>query len=500
MPRNSICLNGQSLTLKEAESIADGSPVEIAPSCIQIIEDSRSYVERVANQEFPVYGINTGFGYFANTRVEKKDLELLQENIIKSHAAGQGPPLSIPETRLMMALRLNVLLKGFTGVRKELCFLLRDLINKEMYPIVPQNGSVGASGDLAPLAHLALPLIGLGQVSYRDQLCPAHEALQQEGLKPLKLEEKEGLGLINGTQAMLAVGSLSLVEGFRLFHLANRAMALTFEGMNGNISCLNPLIHQERHQKGQIKAAQEIRDLLADSEVWDGDFTPLRLQDPYSLRCTPQVHGPSLDVLNYAKTIIENELNAATDNPLVFVSEESIVSGGNFHGQALALPFDFCAIGLSELSNISERRLELLLNPHSSQLPAFLSPHEGLESGYMALQYLAASLVNQNKHLANPNATDSIPGNVGVEDHVSMGMNGAIKLRELTKNLRVVLTIELIVAAQAIDMRGRKRLGKGTKKIYECVRSIVPYLDKDRIPSEDVALLLKNLEPIMEIT
>lgn len=491
-----ILLDGHSLTLTQAEAIANGAPIGIAPEARAAVEADRAVIERIMHGDKAVYGVNTGFGFFANQRIDSSDLLKLQDNIIQSHAAGYGAALSIAETRLAMALRLHVLLKGYTGVRFSLCQALLDLINAHIYPIIPEYGSVGASGDLAPLAHLALSLTGRGKVSYNGEEMDASEALAAAGLTPVTLAEKEGLGLINGTQIMLSVGGLALIAGQRLGPMADLVAALTFEAMVAHPEVLDPRIHALRGQKGQIACAQAIREHLQGSYLYHPATKHARVQDPYSLRCAPQIHGPCCEALAYAEGIIGRELNAATDNPLVFSDTGEAISGGNFHGEPLAMAFDFAAIALSELSSVSERRLELLLNPHLSGLNAFLAANQGLESGYMASQYLSASLVNQDKLLANPACTDSIPGNVGIEDHVSMGMTSARKLRQLVPNCRVVLAIEAMAAAAAIDMRDVEPLGKGSQLLYNTIRAHVKPLTCDRIVAEDIQGAVDALQTI----
>ncbi|MCB1112458.1 MAG: histidine ammonia-lyase [Chlamydiales bacterium] len=490
-----IEINGKDLSLEKAASIAYGAGIELGNDVELKLERAHSYVVSVARQAKAVYGINTGFGYFANKKISKDKLLHLQENILKSHAAGWGDPLPIPETRLAVALRLNVLVKGHTGVRIEICNLLKELINREIYPLIPEYGSVGASGDLAPLAHLALPLIGHGRVLYKGKVIPSKEALAQAGLEPIILAEKEGLGLINGTQIMLSVGGLALWKALELLEYAEKITALTYEAMVGSPNALHPYIHELRNQKGQQISAERILNQLEGSYLFDLTTERNKVQDSYSIRCAPQVHGPSREALDYAKGVIERELNAVTDNPLVFPDEELILSGGNFHGQPLAMAYDFAAMAVAELGNISERRLELLLNPHLSGLPAFLAPDEGVDSGYMAAQYLSASLVNENKILANPACTDSIPGNVGVEDHVSMGMTSARKLKKIIENTYTILAAEMVAAAQAIDMRGITKLGLGTGTLYRKLRSVVPQLTEDRIISDDIAKAREILHP-----
>ena len=489
-----VLIDGNSLNLERADAIAKNAKIVIPLSIRKKIENSQLLVKERARESTPVYGVNTGVGFFANTRIRHPQLQKLQVNILKSHAVGYGPPLSIPETRLAMALRLNVLVKGYTGVSHPLCEALLNLINAEIYPIIPEYGSVGASGDLAPLAHLALPLIGEGRVHYKGKEISAKQALKLAKLKPIILEEKEALSLINGTQIMLAVGSIALAKAKYLLAQAEKIVALTYEGLAASPEALNPMIHELRQQEGQIVTARQIMDEIKGSYLFDPDAIHYRLQEPYSLRCAPQVHGPSRDALQYASKIVDLELNAVTDNPLVFSEQRKILSGGNFHGQALALAFDFASMATSELANISDRRIETLLNPNISGLPAFLTPREGINSGYMAIQYLSASLVNENKVLSNPACTDSIPGNVGIEDFVSMGMTSARKFKTIVKNATIVLALEMLAAVQAIDLRKVKKLGKGTSKSYQAIRELIPKLGDDRLISEDIAKAVEILE------
>lgn len=491
-----VLINGSNLTLESAEAIAKGAKTILAPSTRKHVEKSHLLVKRLAKNSKPIYGVNTGFGYLANKKISLRQLKKLQINLLKSHAAGIGAPLSIEETRLAMALRLNVFVKGYSGVSFSLCQAVHQLIEKEIYPVVPEFGSVGASGDLIPLATLALPLIGEGSVWYQGNIIPAAEALKRAGLAPAKLEEKEGLSLINGTQIMLAVGALPLMQALRLAVKADKITALTFEALDGFPEALNPLIHELRQMPGQIESAHQILEELKGSYLFSTQNLRKKVQDPYSLRCAPQVHGATRQALQYVRSIVETELNSVTDNPIVLADQEKILSGGNFHGEPLAMAFDFAAIAMSTLSNISERRLELMLNPNMSGLAPFLSVHPGINSGYMAVQYLSASLVNENKILANPASTDSIPGNAGIEDFVSMGMTSARKFRNIVKHVETVLAIELLAAAQAIDLQKIKKLGLGTKKTYEALRKNVRKLTSDRILSEDVIKAVQALEHI----
>jgi histidine ammonia-lyase len=492
-----ITLDGTSLTLSKAAAIAAGAPIGISEASRSVMEPSHQLVKRLALDNHPVYGINTGFGFLANKCIAPAEQKLLQLNLIKSHAGGYGTPLSIPETRLAMALRINVLLKGYTGVRFELVEALLNLIKAEIYPIIPEKGSVGASGDLAPLAHLALPLLGLGRVHYRGQIIEAAEALSKAKLRPIELMEKEGLALINGTQIMLSVGGLALETARRLLLLADNIAALSYEAVTARPSVLYPKLHQLRNQKGQIASAKRIAKQLNGSYLYNPKTKHLYVQDPYSIRCAPQVHGASRDAIVYACTIAENELNAATDNPLVFVEEQQVISGGNFHGQPLALAFDFASIAIAEIGNISERRLDLLLNPHMNKLTAFLSPNPGINSGYMILQYLSAANVNENKLLANPSSTDSIPGNANIEDHVSMGMTSANKFKKIVLNAKVILAAELLAAAQAIDLRKASPLGKGTASTYNAIRKKVPMLEDDRIIHDDISASVALVDELL---
>ncbi len=486
MPHSPIIIDGNSLNLERIVQIGDGAPIAIPKSVKKHVDNSERLIRQVAKESKPVYGVNTGFGYFANTIISKKELKDLQLNMIKSHASGYGAVLSPQETRLAMALRLNVLVNGHTGIRWKLCKSLFDLINANIYPIIPEYGSVGASGDLVPLAHLALPIAGFGMVRYNNRVMSAKEALKKAKLSPIKLVEKEGLGLVNGTQIMLSVGGLALAEAEILLDYADRITALTYEAMQARLGPLDANLHQVRNQRGQIESARNILRELRQSYLHSSKRNHPRVQDAYSLRCAPQVHGASRDGIGFARTIVERELNGVTDNPIVFHDQDKIVSGGNFHGQPLAMAFDFAAIALAEIGNISERRLEQLLNPNMSGLSAFLTPEEGIHSGYMAFQYLSANLVNENKLYANPASTDSIPGNVGIEDHVSMGMTAAKKLKKIVENIYPILAVELLAAAQAIDLRGKPKLGTGTKVLYETVRSVVRKLTKDRILSDEV--------------
>ncbi|MFA6915232.1 MAG: histidine ammonia-lyase [Parachlamydiales bacterium] len=475
-----IVLDGETLTIENAYKISMGAPIAIDTNCAEKIVRSRTLVEELAKGDKPVYGVNTGVGWLAGTKIPPNKQKILSRNVVISHAGGMGPSLDIHEIRLAMALRLNVFVKGYTGVRPILCKTLCDMINAHIYPYIPEYGSLGASGDLIPLSHIALAMLGEGLSFYQNELIETKIALKKAGIEPIVLETKEGLALINGTQVMLSVGGLATLVGYSLCRQADLAAALTYEAMVAHLDPLDPLIHRIRNHRYQAQTATNMLNVLKGSYLFDEDTKHLRVQDPYSLRCAPQVHGASRDIITYALDVCGCELNAATDNPLVDVANKKILSGGNFHGQPLAIAFDSACLGVAELANISERRIEVLLNPHLSNLPAFLAKNAGIDSGLMLTQYLAGSFVNENKVLSHPASTDSIPGNVGIEDHVSMGMTSARKLKTVVRNTRQVLGIECIVAAQAIDMRNITKLGVGTRKLYDIVRSEVPKLENDR--------------------
>lgn len=493
-----ILLDGDSLNLDKATQISKGSDVVLGKAVRTKVLKSRKFVKELAKKPEAIYGVNTGFGYLAKKRIDPKQLRELQHNIIKSHASGYGDPLTEAESRLAMGLRLNVLAKGYTGVRYRLLEALRDLINANIIPIIPEYGSVGASGDLSPLAHLALPLIGLGRVRFRGKEMESKRALKLAKLSPVRLEEKEGLSLVNGTQIMLSVGTLALIDACALLRKAEKVLALTYEGMEARLQALHPRLHELRGHAGQVLVAERLRQELDGSDLYRRQNKGFRVQDPYSMRCAPQVYGATWQCLQHGLGIVGAEFNAATDNPLVFPDEGLIISGGNFHGQALAAAFDYAAIGVSEIASLSERRLDLMFNPEKSQLPAFLTPYEGTNSGYMAAQYLSASLLSEIKLLTHPASTDSLPGNVGVEDHVSMGPTAARKLKTIIARTKVVLAVELLAAAQAVDLRKLKvgKLGKGTQDTYKKIRAKVPTLRKDRIISIDIEKAVAVIEKL----
>ena len=495
-----ILLDGQTLSLENVQSVAfKQTPVEINPKNLSHINQIRESIEQKALSSQAYYGVNTGFGALAQTKIGPEDLQKLQHNLILSHAVGVGESLSIPETRTLMLLRLNALAKGYSGCRSLLLDYLVKLLNQGCTPYVPRKGSVGASGDLAPLAHLALLLLGEGPAFYHGTQITAPEALRLCNLKPLKLRAKEGLALINGTQAMSAVGTLALLEAESLCNLADSIGACSLEGLLGSDTPLDPRIQEIRSHPGQKTSAQHIKNLLLSSEIRESHRNCQKVQDAYSLRCMPQVHGAVRDTLTFVRQVLEREINSATDNPLVF-GEDEILSGGNFHGQPVAFALDYLAIAVSELANISERRIERLLNPSlSSGLPAFLAPNPGLNSGFMMLQVTASALVNENKILSHPASTDSIPTSANQEDHVSMGMTAANKAKIILENVSQVLAIELLCAAQALDLRRPLLPGLGVQKIHQDFRKAVLFAPEDRAFGVDlqksIAWLKTQLHP-----
>lgn len=446
-----VTLDGSTLTLEQVAGVArGGEQAEVDATAISRMRKSRDVVDRMAEGDEPVYAVNTGVGYLSDQRVEAAEIEQLQRNVVRSHACGVGQPLPREVVRAMMLVRANVLAKGYSGIRPVVARRLCSLLNKGVTPVVPSRGSVGASGDLAPLAHMALVLIGEGEAEFEGRKMTGGEALASAGIDPIRLHAKEGISLVNGTQAMLGCGGLALVDAEELTEIADTACALSLDALRGTPRAFDRRIHEARPHPGQIASAKWMERLLAGSEIRDSHRTCRHVQDAYSLRCAPQVHGAVRDTLAEMRRVFTIELNSATDNPLVFGDE--IVSGGNFHGQHLALSMDSAAIALAALAGISERRIDRLVNPMLSEgLPAFLAGHPGLESGYMMLQVTAASLVAELRVLASPASTGSITTSGNKEDFVSMGMTSALKLAEAVKLVRLVLAIELMTAARALE-------------------------------------------------
>lgn len=479
-------LTGQSLTLKDIKEVLfNGQKVSASTKSMEAVQKSREAVERIVSEQKVVYGINTGFGKFSDVLIDKENVGDLQLNLIRSHACGVGEPFPKMVAKAMLLLRANALLKGYSGARPVVIERLLELVNKEIIPVIPQQGSLGASGDLAPLSHQALVLVGEGEVFYKGSRMDSLVALQQEGISPIKLEAKEGLALINGTQAMTAMGVVGYLEAEQLAFESELIASMTIEGLNGIMDAFAEEVHLARGYQQQIDTAKRIRNYLSDSQLTTVQGE-LRVQDAYSLRCIPQVLGASWQVLDYVKEKLEIEINAATDNPLIFDNGDKVISGGNFHGQPIAFAMDFMKIAVAEIANISERRIERLVNPQLNDLPPFLSPEPGLQSGAMIMQYAAAALVSENKTLAHPASVDSIPSSANQEDHVSMGTIAARHAYQIIQNARNVIAIELICAMQAVEIRGIEKMGNQTKKLYEMGRGKVPSIIQDRIFSKDI--------------
>jgi histidine ammonia-lyase len=478
-----VRLNGNGLTLKTFLRVArDQERVTISPEQQERLQHANEYVQKVVQEERPVYGINTGFGKLSDVTINKCDTAQLQENLLKSHACGVGAVLDEDIVRGMMLLRVNALLRGHSGIRPIVIETLVEMLNHGVIPVVFEQGSLGASGDLAPLSHMSLPLIGLGECVYQGRRMPSKEAFVAAGIEHLShLEAKEGLCLINGTQAMTSIGAMVTADAIQLLELANVSLSMTLEALEGILDAYDARVHDVRGQIGQIEIARQVREHLEGSTriTRQGER---RVQDAYSLRCAPQVHGASWDAIQYVKDKIEIEMNAVTDNPILFPDDDIAISAGNFHGQPIALPMDFLAIAISELANIAERRIERLVNPQLSEgLPAFLLDDPGLNSGFMIVQYSAASLVSENKVLSHPASVDSIPSSANQEDHVSMGTIGARKARTILDNTRRVIAMEFLTAAQALEFRPSEPMGHRTRRAYDIVRKHVPFLRNDDV-------------------
>ena len=452
------------------------------------MEESRALIDRLAAGDAPIYAVNTGVGLLANVRIPRGDLDQLQRNVIRSHAVGVGEPLARDAVRAMILIRANVLAKGFSGIRPLVAERLCDLVNRGVTPVVPSQGSVGASGDLAPLAHMALVLIGEGEAEFEGAILPGGEALKRAGLEAIALHPKEGISLINGTQAMLAIGCLELDAAETLTESAEVVGAMTLDALRGTPRAFDPRIHEARPHPGQLTSAARLRSLLEGSEIRESHIGCQRVQDAYSLRCIPQVHGPVRDALAEARRVFEIEINSATDNPLVF--GEEIFSGGNFHGESLAFQLDFLAVALSALAGISERRIDRLVNPAlNEELPPFLAGHAGLESGLMMAQVTAASLVAENRVLAHPASTGSITTSGNKEDFVSMGMTSAVKLQRIVRNTRNVLAIEALAAARALDLLAPLKSSRVLEEARTRIRGVSPPIKGDRAFYIDIVAL-----------
>jgi histidine ammonia-lyase len=485
-----IMIDMDGMTLEKLVKIArQGAHVKLTEGSEQRLRDTRRLIEKWVEEERTIYGVTTGFGALSDVVISKKDTRRLQQNILMSHAAGVGEPLDEETVRAVMALRIQDLARGHSGICLETVEHLIALLNWGVCPVIPQKGSVGASGDLAPLAHLALVLVGLGEAFYKGQKMTGQQVLSKCGLKPIQLEAAEGLALVNGTQVMTAIGALAVSDAVHFSKLIDIAAAMSLEVLMGSRTEFNARIHAIRPHPGQAAAADNMERIVRNSEIITSHKDCGRVQDAYTLRCSPQVHGATKDAVNYCRKVIEIEMNSSTNNPLIYAANQDFLLGGNFHGQPVALAMDFLSMAVAELANISERRIERLVNPMLSGLPAFLVGDGGLNSGFMIAQYTAAALVSENKVLCHPASVDSIPTSANKEDHVSMGTIAARQCREVVNNTRDVVAIELLCAAQALDLFTNLKPGEGTMEAYRIIREVIPNLDCDRILSQDIAAM-----------
>jgi histidine ammonia-lyase len=482
-----IYLNGADLTLEQVWNISHlMTEVALTEEAIRKVTKCRDYVDKVIQEGRIVYGLTTGFGKFSTINIPLDKIDELQENLILSHATGVGSYFSIAETRAILLLRINVLAKGHSGIRLQTLQTLIDMLNKGVHPCIPEKGSVGASGDLAPLSHLALVLLGKGKAYYRGELLSGEEAMKRAEIKPVKLVAKEGLALNNGTQVMTAVGALALLRAENLAKVADICAVMSLDSLQGTPAAYDPLIHNLRPHPGQLASADNLFRMVQGSKIRESHLTCSNVQDPYSLRCTPQVHGAVREALTYVRNVLTIEINSATDNPLIFPDEDRVISGGNFHGEPVAIALDTLGIAAAELANISERRLEQIYNPALNRgLKPFLAPRPGIDSGFMIAQLTAASLVSENKVLAHPASVDSIPTSANQEDHVSMGTISAVKARTIIDNISYVLGIELMSGCQALDERAMQS-SPAIEAVKSKIRSTIPHLDKDRIICDDI--------------
>lgn len=487
-----VTINCAPLTMSDVVSIARGrEPVELGERALDAMNRARLVVLRIVESGEVVYGINTGFGKFADRVIPPDALKQLQRNLVMSHSVGVGAPLPVDVVRTMIVLRVVALSLGYSGIRPETVQGLIDLLNRGVVPFVPEKGSVGASGDLAPLAHLALVLIGEGEAWFENELLSGAEALERAGIEPVELEAKEGLALINGTQLMTALGVLLITDADNVLDVADVAGAMSLEAVRGTNQAFDERIQRVRPHPGQMHVAGRLRALTRESGIMASHrHNAHKVQDPYSLRCMPQVHGAARDALAHVRRVLEIEMNSATDNPLIFVEEGQVISGGNFHGEPLAISLDLAAIALAEIAGISERRIEAMLDPHFSELPPFLTMRGGVDSGFMVSQYTAAALVSENKVLCHPASVDSIPTSANQEDHVSMGATAALKARDVLHNTEQVLAIELLCAAEGIDYRRPLQGSQAVESVQSLIRATVPHLDNDRPLYTDMAQLV----------
>jgi histidine ammonia-lyase len=491
---NEIILDGESLTFEQVCRVAHGKPneprIRLAENAVGKVRRAADAVQELLKKGEIAYGITTGFGALKDVIIPLDDVEKLQKNIILSHAVGVGAAFDTPTVRAIMLIRANTLARGFSGIRLETLELLIEFLNRGIHPRIPEKGSLGASGDLAPLAHMALPLIGEGEAEFEGEVSSSASILEKNGLQPITLAAKEGLALTNGTTVMTAIGVIQAFKAQKLADVAEIAGCLSLEALNGTDAAFDARIHALRPHPRQIRCAENLREILQGSEFVRAK-DPKNIQDAYTLRCMPQVYGAVRDAIDYVEWVMTNELNAVTDNPLIFFDDEGqpeIVSGGNFHGEPLALSMDYLALALTEIGNMAERRIMRLVDADSNGhvLPPFLTEDSGLNSGFMIVQYTAAALATENKVLSHPASADTIPSSANVEDHVSMGVTSALKLRDVAENLRQILGLELFCAAQGIDFRRKalgadKRLGNKTQPVYDKIRERVPFIEEDTL-------------------
>jgi len=489
-----ILLDKERLTIDEMVAVSRfHAPVGFSREGEERVERTRNLIAKWVKEGKVIYGVTTGFGDLSNVIISESDTRLLQEKIIMSHAAGIGNPLPEEVVRAIMAVRIHDLGMGYSGCRMETLRLLVSFLNQGIIPVIPEKGSVGASGDLSPTAHLGLALIGKGEAFYKGRRMSGAQALEEAGLSLLVLEAGEGLALINGTQVMTAIALLVVHDAIRLSKLADIACAMSLEVLMGSNSEFDHRIHQVRPHPGQLASADNMLRLTGDSEIMLSHKGCARIQDAYTLRCSPQIHGASKDAVVHAKQVLDIEINSTTTNPLIFPDTEEVILGGNFHGQPVAMAADYLAMGIAELGNVSERRVERMVNPQLSELPAFLVKNGGLNSGFMIAQYTAAALVSENKVLAHPACVDSIPTSANKEDHVSMGTIAIRQCREILNNVEHVIAVEMLCAAQAYDLLTEDnplRAGAGTRQAYQVIRKTIPYLDEDRVLSTDIEAMV----------
>lgn len=492
---NTLKIDGHSLTIEDVYNVAHlGQKVEISNDSKEAMLKARKYVDAIVEKGKPVYGINTGFGALSNKHIDKKDLETLQYNLIRSHCTGVGKPFSKEVTRAIMLLRANCLASGFSGITVETVELLIDFLNHGITPVVPEKGSVGASGDLAPLSHIALALIGEGEVEFEGKIIRSDFAINHINKTPAKLRAKDGLALINGTAVMAALGSLAIYQAEHLVKIADITSSLTLDAVRGTTRAYDMRISKLKPHKGQIDVSSNLNRILKDSEIGKSHDDCGKVQDPYSLRCVPQVHGSVRQTLIHTKEVIQTELNSVTDNPLIFVDEDDVISGGNFHGEALALSMDYLSMGLAELANIAERRVEKMMNPSFSDLPAFLVEGSGLNSGLMIAHVTMAALASENKYLCHPASVDSIPTSTDKEDHVSMGVTSGRKLHEVLSNLKQCLSIELLCNTQGIEFLRPLKSSQALEGVIALIRKHVAPITEDRIFYKDMENILRLVE------